>query len=234
MQKSTRFYLGVIGILVLIIMLKDCSGKGGKIKEDPHTLYKTDTIVHKKHYRTLVERIKGLEEELRNTPPRVINIHPNPDPKTITIEKIPDSILVYIEDLEQRIAISDKYLKNYPFSDKLIDFRLTKDHFGLSTLGIDGLTRERKYPLDLGRYDYYWDNNSLNHKEKDESSFEFGSLRNLYINGGYDFFQGVPSLGLDYSFKFNRFKVSTDIYTLFHKPGALLYGDVKLGYRLFN
>jgi len=114
MQKRDLFYIVIIGVLALILILKGCGNKDNKVGDIYN--YTTDTIYTNKKYQTLFDKIKGLEEKVTKTPPKQIIIYDTPDPKEVIVEKIPDSILVYIKRLEDsiRIAISDKYIKNYP------------------------------------------------------------------------------------------------------------------------
>lgn len=238
MQKSSIFLLAIIGLLVLILMVERCGDKPEPINENVYNTYTTDTTHFNRAYRTLLEEVKGLEERLEETPPTEVRYYTTPNPEMVTIEKIPDSILVYIGELEERleIAISDKYIKNYPNADKLVDFQLTRDLFDITTLTIAGETKESRTPLYLDQYNYYWDNNTLYHerREKPYTPPNQNVWNQLYIEPGYDLLHQAPRLGLEYDVKMGRFKISTETYTLFHTNGTQLYGNAKLGYRLLK
>lgn len=239
MQKSHFFLLAIIGILVIILMVTNCNGDQDKDLKNTnvYNTYTTDTTFNKKAYQSLVNRINDLNKKWEATPPKQIIYYTTPDPKTVVIEKVPDSVLIYIGELEERIAISDKYLKNWPMADKLIDFKLDKNNFDITTLNIMGETKTQEFPLYLNEYDYYWDENTFNHIRRDKP-FIVESKGNrwnqLYIEGGYDFIHGSPILGLDYSLPIGRFKVSAQTFILMAWDSNQLYGTAKLGYRLFK
>lgn len=233
MKNSHTFYLAIIGLLALALLTRG----SGKVthKQDVYNTYETDTTFSKKVYKDIVSRIDGLEKKLEETPPREIIYYPS-DPEEMIIEKIPDSILVYIGELEEKVAISDDYIKNFPRAHKLVDFRMTREKLDITTVALDGQVSQRNYPLALNEYDYYWANNSLKHIDSDSPYKEtkWGGLKDLYLNIGYEFLQGAPLLGVDYQLKYNGFKLSTQASSIINPEGIKLRGDIKLGYRLFK
>ena len=140
------------------------------------------------------------------------------------------------QKLENLVKISDKYIKNYPTADKLIDFELNKNLLDITSLNIEGNTKRQKYPLDLNKFNYYWYNNTLNYEIRDKPYVEptKNIWNQLYINGGFDLLNQAPKAGLDYSLRLKRFRIQTEASTLFLPTGAKLYGEVTLGYRLLR
>ena len=236
MQKRDLFYIVIIGVLVLILILKGCGNKDNKVGDIYN--YTTDTTYTNKKYQTLFDKINGLEEKVTKTPPKQINIYDTPDSKEVIVEKIPDSILVYIKGLKDslRIALSDKYIKNYPLSNKLIDFKLTHDEFNITTLTTSGIIKEEKTPLLLNKFNYYWNENNLYREERDRqySERDPNTWNQLYINGGYDLFHRAPKVGLDYSLKLGRFRFMVEGNTTFQPSNIRLEGLAKIGYRLLQ
>lgn len=239
MQKHNYFYLVIIGVLATMIMLKDCKGRE-PVQVDVKYQYETDTTWMKEHYRKFTDRVKDLEAKLEKTPPKEIRYYPTPNPDNVTIEKIPDSLLVFIRDLKNendslRVVISDKYIKNFPMADKLIDFRLTQDSLDITSLSIAGETRQQNYPLYLGLFEYYWEDNTLHHKKRDNplTPSKGTPWNQLYIEGGYGFFNEAAEIGLDYSKAFGKFRIRLNTNITLEK-NPQLFGTAKLGYRLFE
>jgi len=236
MQRRDLFYIVIIGILAIILSITQC-GRKGESEPDIYN-YTTDTTYASKQYKKLFDRLEDLEEEVTKTPPRDVIYFPTPDPEEVTIEKVPDSILVYIEELEDslRIAISDKFIKNYPTSSKLIDFELGHGEFNITTLNTNGETKSETTPLDLHVYQYFWNDNNLFRKEREKpyQPDKTNVWNQLYLNGGYDFFNQAPKAGLDYSIKLGRFRLMGEANTLFYPGDLKLEGTVKLGYRLLK
>jgi len=236
MQSKDLFYMVIIGIMVLIIIPNTC-GRGGDNKGNPYN-YITDTVYVDKPYIPLLEKDKDLNDKIIGTPPEKVIIYKTPNPKNVYIEKIPDSILVYIKGLKDslRIALSDKYIKNYPLSNKLINFKLTHDEFNITTLTTGGIIKEEKTPLLPNKFNYYWNGNNLYREERDRqySERDPNTWNQLYVNGGYDLFHRAPKVGLDYSLKLGRFRFMVEGNTTFQPSNIRLEGLAKIGYRLLQ
>lgn len=237
MVKTNTIYLGIIGLLVIALILRGCGDKPVIVD---HYNYVTDTTYSSRQYKELFKQIAGLEEKLSKTPPKEIIYYPTPDPSNVIIEKIPDSLLVYIVDLKNendslRIVISDKYIKNYPRADKLIDFKLTQEAFDITSLDIKGDIKTGNYPLYLDTYDYYWKENSLHHIKRDKpNKIKIpNQWDQLYVNAGYDFIVQSPTLKIDYSKTFGRFRVGTT-GQIYIEENPNLRADIVLGYRLLK
>lgn len=206
---------------------------------DPYN-YVTDTIVIGKEYTEELEKqvaeLKKENQVLREAPPKTIKEYITPDPEYIDVEKIPDSIILYIRDLETRIAISDKYLKNFPQAPKLISFNLDLNQLSLSLLTIEGNTFENTYPLYLETYDYMWYDNKLHYYETSRNnnlSTQKRRISDLIVYLDYRFLDKTPKLELEYSVNLNRFRLRTSTNYNFTEinPFEIQAG---LGYRLFN
>lgn len=239
MKKTQLFLLAIIALLVVILMLQQCGSDKGP-KEVVRYEYVTDTAFANKVYRTLREEMKNFEKKWDSTPPKQVTYYITPEAENVTIEKIPDSLILWIDQLNAendslRLAISDKYIKNHPTASKLIDFSLTRDTLDIRTLTIAGETKGEAFPLYLNEFDYYWEGNTLYHR-KTKNPFRADKpsrWRNLYINGGYEWFENVPTLGLEYYVEFGKFKVEAKSSALFLQEPQLR-GEVTLGYRLFK
>lgn len=238
MEKNTNIYIVIIGLLLLVIILKDCTARRPVVIDNKYN-YTTDTVYSKKQYEDMVKRIKGLEKILRETPPKKVVYYPVDNPGSTIIEKIPDSLLVYITDLTRendslRVAISDKYIKNYPTASKLINFKLTLDNMDITTLDINGQLAEANYPLYLNQYEYYWVDNTLKHNEVPQKKVKTPNQWNqLYFNGGYDFLNNKPLIGVDYYKTFYKFRLGAEA-NITVEPDPQLRTQLKLGYRLFR
>ena len=202
--------------------------------------YETEFRRLDKKYEKIIKGQKDLRTQLDTTPPSTITYYKTINPQNTVIEKIPDSLLLYVRDLENkndslRIAISDKYLKNFPTADKLIDFKLTRDTLNINTLTISGETRSQTYPMFFDTFDYYWDDNTLHHKKTDkkpESKYD-DKWKQVYLTVGLQYILYEYMAGLDYSVTFNRIKLQASINTTI-QTNPNFYGDIKLGYRLFK
>lgn len=233
MQNKDYFYIAIIGILAIVIMVNRCTEKP---KPEKHYVYETEIKYSDEPFKKIEDRLKGLENKIKETPPTNITYYPSPNTETTIIEKIPDSLLVYISELEKQITISDNYIKQFPQADKLIDFTLGIDSLNLSLLGIGGNLRQESYPLYLTKYNYYWKDNKLYHKDREKQTTltkKSNTWNQLYLTGGYEFLYKKPTIGLDYSVKIGRFRLSAemDLYWV-TRPEYL--GSLKVGYRLLN
>lgn len=229
--RDTIFVI-IIAILLISTFFRGC--KQEDIENKPMYTYKTDTIyvkdTYQKRYEALLNKMDKLGSQV--TPPKTITYYQTLNPAGIVIEKIPDSMLVLIDSLNQRIAISDKYIKNFPKNDKLINMGLLQDSFNITTIDIEGKTKTQEYPLYLDKFGYQWYDNELHHysiKPKKEFKNVFNQF---YINGGYDFLYKTPTIGAEYFILLNRFKVGANAnITLQRETKSNLW--VSLGYRIF-
>lgn len=238
-MRTKDIYSGIAILTLLILLgLSHCNRKT-IVVPDPYD-YVTDTIrIDKEYEEQLYKQIAELKEEnqvLREAPPKIVREYITPDPEYIDVEKIPDSIILYMRHLETRIAISDKFLKNYPEASKLINFNLNRDELSLGLLTIEGNTFEKTYPLYLDTYDYAWFDNKLHYYETSvKKPFISGNKRvsDLIAYIDYRFLDKTPKLELEYSINLNRFKLRTSTNYIFREndPFEIQAG---VGYRLFN
>lgn len=237
-KNKHNIYIAIIGLLVLVLALRECEHRPPVID---HYHYITDTIYSTEPYDKVMEKLMAMEKTLKKTPPKEVIYYPVDNPVEVEVEKIPDSLLVYIKNINAendslRIAISDKYIKNYPTANKLIDFKLELDRLEMTTLNIKGDLAKASYPLYLTDYEYYWMDNELRHREiKKKKVKELGqNWNNLYFDIGYStMFDGTPFTGLEYQKEFSRIRVAvTTELLIMNNPQ--LRADVKVGYRLLN
>lgn len=238
-KNKHNIYIAIIGLLILVLALRECGYRPKEVIDHYH--YNTDTIYSTEPYDKIMEKLMALEKNLKNTPPKEVIYYPVDNPIEVEVEKIPDSLLVYIKKLNTendslRIAISDKYIKNYPTASKLIDFKLELDRLEMTTLNIKGDLAKAHYPLYLNSYEYYWIDNELSHREIKRKREKVGSntWNEFYFNVGYStIYDGTPFTGLEYQKEFSRIKVAimTELYLL---NNPQLRADIKVGYRLLN
>lgn len=236
MYKKDKYYLIIISILVItLIIFKGCEKPQQPIN---HYTYTTDTLYHAKKYEALLTKFSSVQKDLKKlkeTPPKTINYYTTPNPETITIEKVPDSLILYIEDLKEKIAISDKYIKNYPKNDKLIDFQLTRDSLDIATLTIKGDTKKQTFPMYLDNYNYFWAENRLLRKDR-KSIYKYkdpNKWNQLFFKVGYDLLYFSPNLGLDYHIDLGRFRLQAESNMLIISETPFTF-NINLGYRLLK
>lgn len=235
MQRKDLYYVICIGLLLIALFVRGCNNKPNTESVTQKTAYKyiTDTIEVDKGFEEKYNEMLYLYKKAKQTPPLTVTYYKTLDPENIYIEKIPDSILLKIDSLEQRILISNKYLKNFPKADKLISFDLQKDSLKITTLNISGQTIKKDYPLYFNLFKYSWYDNELhNIKTKDLTKTKKNILNQLYLNGGYDFINQKPTIGGEYFILLSRFKIEA-ISEFTIEPTPKLSAGAKLGYRLF-
>lgn len=144
-----------------------------------------------------------------------------------------DSLIQVIDSLQNQIyTINELYLKLYPSAYKLIYGEFSKDSLTLDLLGIDGKFKTLKYATNYNRFAYQWKDSelranpiSINPNITPRFTTEF------YGYAGYQFIYNAPIMGLDYSLKANRLRLSGNTFvTLESKPTLSLQGT--FGYRL--
>lgn len=237
MRTRDLYPLLVIITLVILLILSHCNRKP-IIIPDPYN-YITDTIYIGQEYVDKLEKeiteLKKKNKVLREAPPKTVKEYLASDPIEVEVEKVPDSIILLIKDLETRLAVSDKYLKNFPEAYKLINFNLNQDELSLGLLNIEGNIFENSYPLYLSLYDYAWFDNKLHYYETSRRTPtpSTSRLSDLILYVDYQFLSQEPKLELEYSLNLRAFRLrfSTN-YTLREiQPFEIQAG---LGYRLFN
>jgi hypothetical protein len=234
MRNVHIFYVLVITILLIVIGIKSCDKDNTKDLSDYK--YKTDTVQIDKDYQSQYNKLMkeySKMKRMKETPPKTVKEYITKEIKG-NVVKVPDSIIVYIDSTKKKTSIADNYIKSFVDKDKLINFKLVKDSFNLSTIAIDGKTITREYPLFLEKYDYYWYDNTLHHlpTKKKFSEKVKGKFNNMYINGGYDFMQKSPTIGAEYFIPLGKFKIGTDA-TLYIQQNPQINLNLKLGYRVF-
>jgi hypothetical protein len=143
-----------------------------------------------------------------------------------------DSLIQVIDSLQNHIyTINELYLKLYPSAYKLIYGEFSRDSLTLDLLGIDGKFKTLKYATNYNRFSYQWKDSelkanpvSVNPNITPRFTTEF------YGYAGYQFIDTSPIIGLDYSLKANRLRLSGNTFvTIESKPTLSLQGT--LGYR---
>lgn len=226
--------IGIIILLVLYILIDKHLSKPINI-ENPYT-HLPDTVYVESDYKTEVQKLKEAIDKLSNTPPKVIYHYEKPYDSITVIEKIPDSLLLYIGELQERIAISDQYIKNFPKNSKLVDFKLHMEDLNIGLLDIEGNLTKSQYSLFLTHYEYYWEDNQLKHRLRDKP-YKFKAndrWKQLFINAGYDYTSREFKTGIDYNLYFlDRFRVRTN-FDVTIESNPEFYGTIDLGFRLLK
>lgn len=222
----------IIAVLLIAVLLNDCSGDD--VPKTPQIVYdyKTDTIYKNTEYKEKYEQALKEVEKWKSAPPKTIIKWKEPDLRDVIIEKVPDSILVYINGLKETIAIKDNYIKMLPKNPKLVDLALTRDTLGLNLLNIDGRVTSYIYPIYLDRFDYKWLEGDLKYTRTSTKTTKTKSnnFKNLYFNAGYDFIRQSPQIDAEYYINVGRFKIEANAGLQTQDVNA----NVKLGYRLLK
>lgn len=234
-EKGNRKFITVIGVIIIGLLLSsiinDCSG-GDVIPPRVVYDYKTDTVYIDRGYETKYQEAIKEVEKWKTAPPKTVIKWKEPDLRDVIIEKIPDSLLVIIEEQKERIAIQDNYIKLLPKNPKLVDISLKRDTLGLNLLNIDGRVNSYIYPIDLSIYEYKWLEGDLKYTRTSTKTTKTknNNFKNLYLNGGYDFFTQSPTLDLEYFIQAGRFKFETSAGLRLKEVNA----NAKVGYRLLK
>lgn len=231
--RDTFFVITII-ILVIVLMFKSCNDKTEAVTKTRNLYkYKTDTVYVNSEYKDKYQNlVKYYSRKGKQTPPKTITVWKTLNPENILIEKVPDSILVIIDSLNQMLAISDAYIKNFPKNDKLVNFGLKLDSLNITTINIEGETKTKDYPLYLDRFGYQWYDNELHHYDVKQKGKLKNKFNQFYINGGYDFLYQKPTIGLEYFMILGKFKLGANS-NLILQPETKINLGLNLGYRLF-
>lgn len=226
--RNIALVLGTLIIIILLLKIKGCSGKGKKeYWEDKD--FKTQIIKVPKPY-------------FVKSPPNVITIPPhttikyldNPEPNKIKCEN--DSLIRVIDSLGRLLAlINSKYLTQFPTSSKLVGGLFKFDTLKLDLLKTDGKIESFIYPTTYQKYNYLWKDNQM-HAIPIESSTNLPKTKEklnqaFYINGGYNFLNNKPAISADYYIRYRKFQINVEPkITIEQNPTLELNG--KVGYRL--
>lgn len=228
MNSRDKYFLGIIGLLILIIILRGCGDKPNPTK--PDYKYITDTLYVDKPYQV-------IKTVTKITPPKTI-IKWKRDTVTQWKIKYPQdssssTLTLNTPDSSQQIKIDEAFLTQYPGNSKLINADLSLDSFKITTLNIQGQIQTEIYPMYYDRYQYQWYDNKL-HREKikPKKVKDPDRFKQLYVNVGYELLSASPFIGVDYQItllKKLRFTANTqiDLQTI---PTLRVEG--KIGYRL--
>lgn len=229
---NINWLLTIVTILVIIFLIKDCTGwRDGSTREIVYE-YKTDTIYKDSDYKEKYEKlIKEVKVKYIKTPPEKIIIYRD-NLVYNEIELTPDSIMVKLDSLGKALAISKQYIAKYIQADKLIDFKLDLDHLNITTLAINGEVSNKEYPLYLYDFEYVWINNELNRNPKKRNKPGKYTFNQLYFKSGYEFIKEKPYIGLEYDIILGRIKLGLDTNLIFDNTDNI-EARAKIGYRLF-
>lgn len=226
----------LINIIIIIFLI----GIGYKVffpKKEKPVSYDYDTQF-KEMKESFDTRFREIAREIRNfeqAKPLIVKEYHTEQP-IYNITKLTDSIIYIGDSLDNKLEVSTDYLTKWPKNDKLIFFTLDGDSLNLGTLSIDGISREKNWPMDFDNYSYIYADNELNYVSK--GGFNLGrrtplDFSQLYLSGGYDFLRGSPHIGSEYYLDIKRLRLSGDMkFYLEQKP--IGQASIKLGYKLFK
>lgn len=242
-MRRNLFYAIILGFLILGISLtiRDCY----EIKKEKPVpvieyVYETDTVYVPEPYSKEEEKGKKPIKDEKTTPPSTIKQYvdePDNDKEIVITDKEEDILLVD-KSTYDTTKINYKYITSFVYADKLLSMNLTRDTLGITTLSTGGKITSKLYPIYLKQYSYRWYDNKLNHYSDPESNnqnnpssrLEKNTFNQLYLNGGYDWLNQSPTLGIDYMINIYRFRISAG--TEINLKDSDIRFNTRLGYRL--
>ena len=174
--------------------------------------------------------IKVFEKYSNNKKPGKVKIF-KPDTVRVLypeVKLVKDTLILF--NNENYLGINKNYLLQYPTSDKLLSFNLTKTKLDLQLLSIDGITKQTEFDINLDKYNYRYVDKELSFKTKPvvkvspELEYSFRPVNNLH------------DLDLGLIFKTTRFNYKLGINTFYYpvlktNPGYDFKVSVKYNFR---
>lgn len=105
-----------------------------------------------------------------------------------------------IQGLQERVEVSENFLKLYPRNPKLVEMKLFRDSLNLSVMDILGNVRQEKYNLFLQDYNYNWANGVMGYQRT-----RYKSQEPRFTNYGgfnYDLIHQIPKIEYQLDFRF--------------------------------
>lgn len=199
-MKTTIKIITIIGILALTFYLGFRTNKSES--PNPHVKVVTDTIFISKPY----PEIKIIRDTLK---PDRVTIYQEDSSRIKELElRILNDSLHYsfiIKGLQEKIEISENFLKLYPQNPKLVEMSLFRDSLNLSLLGINGQVYSEHYNLFYQDYNYHWSSGVIGYSKTKYKPQE--QRLSHFICFGFDFLREKPfgEFQLDYRFNNNSF-----------------------------
>lgn len=212
-MNTTLKIISLIGILSLTFYLGFRSNKPEK--PNPHIKVVTDTVYISKPY----PEIQVIRDTLK--PERVMIYQTDSSRlKELELRIIQDSLhySFVIEGLQEKIQISENFLKLYPQNPKLVEMSLFRDSLNLSLLGIDGSVYSEHYSLFYQDYNYHWAEGRLGYSKTKYKPQE--QRLSHHFSAGFDFLREKPfgEYQLDFQFSSNK-------YAFFRASEVLLFDE---------
>jgi hypothetical protein len=192
-QLISWLLLGIVLVYFLVI-------KKPKVPEY-EIITHTDTIRIEKPIKPASPyQVKALPKTI--TEYHIVKVKDLEELAKIKLKVLNDSLI--IQDLKQRIAIHENYLKLFPTNPKLISLDLTKTNLSLSLLEIDGIAKKYDYPLSIDQFKYRWSDGGFSMKR--EISKEIRNRINYYVgvSGAFYSIQGLKNMEIT---PFTHFKI---------------------------
>jgi hypothetical protein len=149
----------VVGILSYTTLLNRNKIKAqreeiGILKLNTDTVYRSKVIKVPKPYEVVLP------------PTMVIFYTDTGNIKYNTMRLYQNHIALIDNKLNDSLMIHKHFLTRFPLSEKLISFELKERSLNLQLLSLSGITKEKKYNLDLQRFNYRYVNNELSRNRR--------------------------------------------------------------------
>lgn len=146
MKNLKSWIVVLIGILLMIVITHQCTQIKDLKSEMKLSSQKTDTVKIPVPYKIPDPYFEELN-------PEVVTIYKKDTVTQYPLFKLKGKDIMLVGDKDS-LVVAGNYLNTFVLHDKLLHLGLTKKKLSLSTLGIDGVTQTRTYPIDLDEYNY--------------------------------------------------------------------------------
>lgn len=229
--KPFHIYLALLAVIVVLgILIANPNWWVDPPKQDPHTIYETDTlyIPHSFGESEWARVQEMIEEGLKTKPSTITYYQPEYIDRVEEIEVIPDSLLILIDDLEDSLEVAWDFLATFPKQPKLLTLDLLKDSLSLGLLRIDGQTSKETYPIFLDRFTYSYDGSTFARTPVKSQKPVFNG-DDIRLEAGYDWLGRRPYAAARYELEFRRLRFgASSILTVEQQPQLLLLTGVGL------
>lgn len=202
--------------------------------------FKPDTVKSNNTYR---ETLRIINKYPDSVPPQQVIVYANENNEAQL--KFQEKVLLVLDSLKQtRTQISHEFITNFPTNPKLLQGGFSKDSVNLVLLGIDGITRKEKYPVNFEKYLYSYDQfgmramerptsllpNTRTQKQKSVLGYE-----GTYLFYKHDFLQAEHQLEISGDFRIWKLKIGPWGQAPISSISNLkkIQGGVKAGWELF-
>lgn len=230
--KGISIILALLGIILFFVF--ECHRDITEDNKAPVTAYKYKTSYK---YKDEYFRLKDSLKNLKPIPPKVVEKYISPKPIIVDSVKIINGYLKLHPQKEKEILVNSDFIINYPKSPKLLEMKLSQDSLSMALYKTDNTIERENYPLYLGSYKYTWVDGILNIEDIPQKEVKKTKTKvkwnSLYLNGGYDVYNQVPTSGFEYNLILGRVKLDLNSEVLIMQQPELNL-NAKIGYRLLK